>query len=771
MTNKNDLPYELRTLVRRAVALLGQVIRRELGDKAYQRIEHIRRTMAASRGRPSDAVQAALMATLKLLRDLTTEERFYIAHSFALMLELMNACENAYRTYRLGQRPRARPARRPKAIIYVLTAHPTEARSPVNIAVFHEIQRALIDALVGGFEAEEERLRHLLEVAWRLLTARRRKPRVEDEAEHIYSILLRDETLRTLLTAARDLAPIYIRTWVGGDKDGHPGVDQRTMLKSLQLSRTRILAFMRRGLKEIRSSLKLVRVVDLDRQCRAIEHALKALRPLYSGDGRRVRRLRRAVRALAESYANVIGATHPALAHLMQLIRMFPGLVVPLELRESSDLVMKAAAGKPAAITRMMDTLAAVAAGGDPLWYACGFIISMAGEWAHIEAAGRIVRRSLGGLKIPIIPLFEQKAALDQAPALTVRMLDDPSMRAAVDRYWNGYLEVMMGYSDSAKEVGVLASRLAIAESMRRLDRLCRQRRVTPLFFHGSGGSVDRGGGSVQEQTAWWPRSALGLYKATVQGEMVERSLASPEITRGQLEKISQSAEGDPGRSHPSHSPAAVRDFAERVSREYTTKVSSPAFMAIIQHATAYRYLSVLRIGSRPSERAQITSVSSLRAIPWVLCWTQTRVLFPTWWGVGTAWRSLSRRERAALARAYAADDLFRSYVKALGFTLAKVELPVWRVYLEHSGLDTSVVATTLQDFEQEYRRAVAFVRALSGSRNLLWFRPWLGTSIRLRSPMIHPLNLLQIVALEEDNPVLIRETVTGIASGMLTTG
>src|SRR5262249_25768876 len=101
--------------------------------------------MAALRGRPADAVHAALMATLKLLRGLTTEERFYIAHSFALMLELMNACENAYRTYRLRQRPRVRPARRPKAIIYVLTAHPTEARSPVNIAVFHEIQSALID--------------------------------------------------------------------------------------------------------------------------------------------------------------------------------------------------------------------------------------------------------------------------------------------------------------------------------------------------------------------------------------------------------------------------------------------------------------------------------------------------------------------------------------------------------------------------------------------------------------------------------------------------
>src|SRR5262249_52183708 len=138
---------------------------------------------------------------------------------------------------------------------------------------------------------------------------------------------------------------------------------------------------------------------------------------------------------------------------------------------------------------------------------------------------------------------------------------------------------------------------------------------------------------------------------------------------------------------------------------------------------------------------------------------------------VGTAWRGLAPTRRRALKRAFETDALFRSYVKLLGFTLAKVELPVWRVYLEHSKLDRELSQATLRDFERELRDAKAFVRALSGSPDLVWFRPWLGTSIRLRSPMIHPLNLLQIITLEERDAALTRETVTGISSGMMTTG
>jgi phosphoenolpyruvate carboxylase len=329
----------------------------------------------------------------------------------------------------------------------------------------------------------------------------------------------------------------------------------------------------------------------------------------------------------------------------------------------------------------------------------------------------------------------------------------------------------MLGYSDSAKEMGALASRVAIAKAMQGIDRLCARKRVVPIFFNGSGGSIDRGGGSIEEQTAWWTPSALRNFKATIQGEMVERTFASPELIRSGLERIAERAEAAQKSRAVSRLTRPVEDFAERASLAYRIQLARPEFLEVFEKATAYRYLSLLRIGSRPTKRSASVAVSSLRAIPWVLSWTQTRVLFPTWWGVGTAWQDSNGADRNKLSRACRRDPLFSSFVKLLGFTLAKVELPVWHLYLKSSGLEAARVESTMAEFHREYSRSVAFVRAMSGKRNLLWFRPWLGESIRLRSPMIHPINLLQIIALEKKDPILIRETVTGIASGMMTTG
>ena len=109
--------------------------------------------------------------------------------------------------------------------------------------------------------------------------------------------------------------------------------------------------------------------------------------------------------------------------------------------------------------------------------------------------------------------------------------------------------------------------------------------------------------------------------------------------------------------------------------------------------------------------------------------------------------------------------------MQALGFTLAKVELSIWAVYLARSGLEAGEIRRQLREFEREIASARSFVRAMSGERDLLWFRPWLGDSIRLRSPMIHPINLVQLLAIETRDAPLLRMTVTGISSGMLTTG
>ena len=779
------LAPDLRSLVSQSVALLGRVIEREIGKAGFSRVELIRKSMTELRNRASSDPfsSSKLEQTLNELNSLGKADLHALANSFTLMLQLMNACENAYRSHRLTRHRKVINTNgpRPDFIIYVLTAHPTEARSPQSISIFHQIQAVLIQILDTKSDASdlsinkkhEESLLHLLEIAWRTPIVRDRAPKVKDEAEHIYSTLLRDDILTTLMEVSADQVPFYIRSWVGGDKDGHPGVNEKTLLESLTLSRLAILKLCMSHLRAIRATLNLFPSKYLHRDVGLVEKEIGRLRSLQSGDAGKIQKVRARVSKLFQDYQQEIGHVHPSLKTLRQLLYTFPALVVPLELRESSDVLMaKPIKGAPKLpIEKMLATVARLSKGGDPRWYTRGFIISMCDSITHIRAAAAKQEVAFGALKLPIIPLFEESASLADSENIVAAMTADAKLKKAARDHWDGMIEIMVGYSDSAKEAGVLASRLAIAEALPRLEKVCEKAKFVPVFFHGSGGSIDRGGGSVEDQTAWWPKSALRRYKVTVQGEMVERSLATPAIARGQIEHILASVTAGLEHSVASSKSAALDSFAAKISQHYREQITSPRFLDIVERATPYSYLKFLKIGSRPVKRTAKLTVSGLRAIPWVMCWTQTRVLFPTWWGVGSAWEKTSQEERARLREDFKSKPVFTSYVKALGFTLAKVELAIWRLYLEQSSLSKDEVQTAVGEFDTEFSKTLAFHRDLTGHDDLLWYRPWLGESIRLRSAMIHPLNLIQVLAEKRKDAQLLRVTVTGISSGMLTTG
>lgn len=150
---------------------------------------------------------------------------------------------------------------------------------------------------------------------------------------------------------------------------------------------------------------------------------------------------------------------------------------------------------------------------------------------------------------------------------------------------------------------------------------------------------------------------------------------------------------------------------------------------------------------------------------------TQTRSLLPIWWGVGSAFNELTQKDKDVFAKNVDSDALLSSFIKLMAFSLAKVDLSVWFFYLNESSLSDEQKKSAILRFQGEYDLTLSCLAELSSQKELLWFRPWLKKSISLRSTMIHPINLVQIIALQKNYPNLLRETVSGIASGMLTTG
>ncbi|MGB0453867.1 MAG: phosphoenolpyruvate carboxylase [Bacteriovoracaceae bacterium] len=772
---RTHLPQELKSLVSWSVSLLGDAIKKQFGEECYKEIEKLRRSMRDSRSFDEKTLNTKLLKKLSSLQDLSDEALFNITHSYSCMLELINRCEMAYRTWRLRDKEEVEIKESPYAVVFVLTAHPTEARSPECLNYFKMIQLKLLKALEKDQDLLEGDLKILLQLVLQVPLARDNKPTVEDEAHHIFSFVLKDEILKQLIKFYSEGHTVTLRTWVGGDKDGHPGVNERTLSNVLNLSRTYLISYLRKRLAEIEALFHYRDDISDENYAilslvEKIKLHLVTMEKVLPHDGDKVSELRALVSSLNQVFKKTYKSSLKPLDQINGLLWIFPALVLPLELREDSLVVLEAKKDKEQPIRKMLEKVEAFSKGFEPKWYARGLILSMCEQASHIKGAISLVKDVFGSAKLPVVPLFENQLALENSKVILDELFSS-SAKIVKDHQslYGSRFEVMLGYSDSSKENGVFASRLMIAEAMRKIEAIVKKYKLTPVFFHGSGGSVERGGGSIKEQTNWWTKSAINLYKATIQGEMVARNFSTSEVFSSTVRKIiSQTADV---KSQKQGTPL-LKNFSKLVRTQYRKQVSDSEFLRMVEFATPYTFLSQLKIGSRPSKRKSGgLNLDSLRAIPWILCWTQTRSLFPTWWGVGSAWEELGSSEKQQMKKAFKENDLLASYIHSLSFTLAKVELGIFFLYLDHSKLEKSEVKAFKELFSNEYEKALKFVKALTGKQDLLWYRPWLGESIHLRSVMIHPLNLIQLISLERGNSKLLRETVTGIACGMLTTG
>ncbi len=758
---------QLKNLVFVSVKILGDAVREVYGEPLYREIEALRLRMKKVRNAEASIVEGELNAVYRKLSKTKTEDLRQMAKAFSLMLELINTCETAYRSYRLSDF-KISAEKKPRSIVYVFTSHPTESRSQGFLKLLGVIEDLLIKGLETDLESIREELLYLLRIAVRLDLANNKKPQVKDEMDHIFHYVLDPKILLEQIRLQKKGYFVKFRTWVGGDKDGHPKVGSATMQESFNKSRKRFLEGIKTYLHDFEKEMLLIEEGDkIRRELKSFQKSLTEIGIVKKGDGKRIGRFKLRLKKLHD-LTDRLKLTSPKLDMVECLVELYPALVLPLEIREDSGLIRNAVKDQKEPIYKMLLTLKDISAGINAKWYVRGFVISMCHTTEDMLAAITITRRALGSLHIPVIPLFEDEKGLLSAKEILLGAFKKANLPQEHQERWDGLFEVMVGYSDSSKENGVLPARLLIEDALFDIESFLLKQKLTPVFFHGSGGSTSRGGGSVLEQISWLPRSALDIYKVTIQGEMVQRTFSNPRIMRSQVGRVVEGY-GQVRPKRPRHS-KEVQELSSLIQKSYRELVKDPSFHELTSKATPYDFLDLLKMGSRPTKRSA-PGKFSLRAIPWILCWTQTRLLLPIWWGIGFGWENLSSDQKKKLKVAFKTSPVLQTYVKNLGFTLAKVELGVWNFHLNHSDLETSERKRWKGMITTELNLSHKFFREITGETNLTWYRPWLGESIYFRSSMIHPLNVIQKLALERRDHVLLRETVTGIACGMLTTG
>ncbi|NMN93539.1 phosphoenolpyruvate carboxylase [Antrihabitans stalactiti] len=389
---------------------------------------------------------------------------------------------------------------------------------------------------------------------------------------------------------------------------------------------------------------------------------------------------------------------------------------------------------------------------------------------------------------IGVVPLFETIGDLQQGAATLLATLDVPVYRALV-RSRGDNQEVMLGYSDSNKDGGYLAANWALYRAELDLVEAARKARIRLRLFHGRGGTVGRGGGPSYDAILAQPVGAVtGSLRITEQGEVIGAKYANPKLARRNLESLLAATiestlldvEGLGDAAEPAY--AILDDLAARAQAAYGALVhETPGFVEYFRMSTPVAEIGELNIGSRPASRKPTNSVYDLRAIPWVMSWSQSRVMLPGWYGVGTAfeeWVDGSDEKLARLSDLYEQWPFFRSVLSNMAMVMSKSDLGLAARYAELVP-DVELRDKVFGMISDEYNRTIKMYQAVTGHENLLADNPAMARATINRFPYLEPLNHLQVELLRQyragDDRELVKRgillTMNGLATALRNSG
>ena len=386
------------------------------------------------------------------------------------------------------------------------------------------------------------------------------------------------------------------------------------------------------------------------------------------------------------------------------------------------------------------------------------------------------------------VPLFESIDALRTAGSVMRRLWSKPEYQTLLDS-WGRWQEVMLGYSDSNKDGGMLTSTWELYKAHRELHRAASEHKVKLRLFHGRGGTVGRGGGPTHAAILAQPPGCFsGQIRITEQGEVLNWKYADPVLAEWNLElMIAASLEAmTRSREEQSEKPAeweeAIEEMSQAAYRIYRSGIAeNPDVLEYFEQATPVNELDTARIGSRPSRRTKGRRLDDLRAIPWVFGWMQSRHAVPAWFGVGYALEQFaaSGPGREQLLRQIARGfPMFADLLRNVELGMAKADLGIAREYaglVKNAELRKRVFAM----LEEEFLRSRRMILRVNGQRELLERNRVLARSIRLRNPYVDPLSLIQVELLRRKQQTPqpseleypLGATINGIAAGLHNTG
>ncbi|WP_029144593.1 phosphoenolpyruvate carboxylase [Microbacterium luticocti] len=685
-----------------------------------------------------------------------------------------------------------------------------------------------------------------IDILWRTAPLRPAKPSPVDEVSTVTSVF--DETLFTgvphvyrraddALQAGRagraaPQVPPFVRlgTWVGGDRDGNPFVTAAVTRTAAAIAGDHALRALEQAAERVGRTLTLdaadtppgdaltalwQRYRDLDGQTAELVAQSSPDEPhrrVLLMIARRIAatRARNAdlaypdpdalladLRIVQESLV-AAGAQRAAYGHLQQLIwqvQTFGFHLAELEVRQHSAVhaavlaELDAGAPRSAQTDEVLATFRAIAQIQQRHGRAAAgrYIVSFTRSADDLVAVHRLAAYATAdGSPAPVldvIGLFETFADLQAAPDVLAEVVTRPEFRDRLAQTGNR-LEVMLGYSDSSKDVGPVAATLALYEAQERIAAWAQREHIVLTLFHGRGGALGRGGGPANSAIlAQPPHSVDGRFKLTEQGEVIFARYGEPAIAMRHIDQVAAATllawapSVQRRNSEASHRFADVAQAMDAASRaRFFELVHADGFAGWFATVTPMEEIGRLALGSRPARRGlSVSSLEDLRAIPWVFSWSQARINLAGWFGLGTALHAVGDVSR--LREAYRDWPLLRTMIDNVAMSLAKTDERIAGRYLALGDRD-DLAALVLEEMALT-RRWVALVKDVD---DLLADKPILQRAVTLRAPYVDALSLLQLRALralraqdgtepDPDQERLLLLAVSGVSAGLQNTG
>ncbi|MGO2233175.1 phosphoenolpyruvate carboxylase [Marinomonas sp. UCMA 3892] len=637
-----------------------------------------------------------------------------------------------------------------------------------------------------------------------------------------------------------DLAPIRFATWMGGDRDGNPNVTHKVTKEVTLLARWMAADLYIKDLNVLRSEFSMTqcnealraRVGDsaqpyrevlrhLENKMLATKNWAKACLDGKPTSGEDIfLDIQELTDDLILCYQSLLDCGMKVIANgsLLDLIRCaatFGATLVRLDVRQDASrhidalsaitrfyglgdyaewdeasrqafLLTELNSKRPllpmewtptAEVKEVLDTFAMISQGQQNSFGS--YVISMASAPSDVLAVALMLKESGVGFPMRIVPLFETLADLDNAEPIIEQLFSIPWYKS----YINGRQEVMIGYSDSAKDAGQIAATWGQYRAQEALTRLCKKHGIHLTLFHGRGGTVGRGGGPAHVAILSQPPGSVnGAIRVTEQGEMIRFKFGIPDIAVRSLELYCSAvmeASLIPAEPPKEEWRAIMDEMAEVGMNQYRSIIRGHEdFVPYFRATTPEQELAKLPLGSRPARRRSDGGVESLRAIPWIFAWMQIRLMLPAWLGAESALQQgVESGNLEKLREMHKKWPFFGAYLDMLDMVLAKAEPEIAEYY------EKRLVGEELQGLGRllrgKLKQVSELVKMLKKQERLIEDNKTIRQSIDVRNPYIDPLHYLQAELLyrsrkDEENAEVNKAlmiTMAGIASGMQNTG